>query len=97
MPITVGNDLWLLISKIASYLDSPRGFDKSQQRQRGTVVVESGSIGVSGNLSTVGTVSTVTSVTNIVDQTSIGSIQARIGQLSLNNSAWASCVRARIS
>jgi hypothetical protein len=36
---------------IVQLLESPRGYDKSQQRQRGTVVIESG---------------TVTSVTNIV-------------------------------
>lgn len=79
-PLTVQVDnVRDILVPVVNLLDSPRGFDKSLQRQRGTVVVESG------------TVTTVTGLTNI------DSIQGRIGQYGANLSAWADCVRARIS
>jgi len=74
-----------LMNLVLQLLDSPRGYDKVLQRQRSTVVLESG---------TVTTVSTVSSVTSIV---AIDGIQGRIGQLGQNLSAWADCVRSRIS
>jgi hypothetical protein len=43
----------LLLTRMLSYLNSPMGYDKSLQRQRGTVLVESG------------TVTTVTTLSNI--------------------------------
>jgi len=71
-----------ILAPMVGLLESPRGYDKSLQRQRGTVVVESG------------TVTTVSTVTNL---SQIDNIQGRIGQLGENLSAWSACVRARIS
>jgi hypothetical protein len=67
-----------LMNVVLQLLDSPRGYEKSVQRQRGTVVVESG---------------TVTTVTTVANLQSIDSIQGRIGQLGQNLSAWSECVR----
>jgi hypothetical protein len=79
-PLTVEvNNVRDILIPVVGLLDSPRGYDKSLQRQRGTVILESG---------------TLTSLTNII---SIDSIQGRIGQLGENLSAWAACVRSRIS
>jgi hypothetical protein len=77
-----------LMNLVLQLLDSPRGYDKSLQRQRSTVVLESGTV------TTVATVTTVTTVSNI---STIDGIQGRIGQLGQNLSAWADCVRSRIS
>lgn len=74
-----------LMNLVLQLLDSPRGYDKSLQRQRSTVVVESG---------TVTAVTTVSTVSNI---STIDGIQGRIGQIGQNLSAWADCVRSRIS
>jgi hypothetical protein len=75
----------LLLTRMLNYLNAPQGYDKSLQRQRGTTIVESG---------TVTTVSTVGSVTN---QVSIGGIQGQIPANGQNLSAWALTVRARIT
>ena len=77
-----------ILAPMVGLLESPRGYDKSLQRQRGTVVVESG---------TVTTVTTVTTCSTVTNLSQIDNIQGRIGQLSENLSAWAGCVRARIS
>lgn len=85
-PLTVQVDnVRDILVPVVNLLESPRGFDKSLQRQRGTVVVESGTV------TTVATVTTVTGLTNI------DGIQGRIGQYGANLSAWADCVRSRIS
>lgn len=97
------SDLRNLSAATVNLLESPRGYDKTLQRQRGTVIIESGTVTTVSSVSTVSTVSTVTTVTtvstvsSIVDQTNIGGVSARIGQISMNNNAWASVVRARIS
>lgn len=74
-----------LLMRILQMLMAPLGYDKSLQRQRGTVVVESG---------TVTTVTTVTTVGNIF---SIGTYNAQMQVLDTNRTAWAQCVRARIT
>lgn len=85
-PLTLGvEDLRMLLNQAVSLLDSPRGYDKTIQRHRSFVILESG---------TVTTVSAVSLVNNIGE---IGGVQARVGQLGENASAWAACVRARIS
>lgn len=84
-------DLRELSATTVRLLDSPRGYDKSLQRQRGTVIVESGTV------TTVSTVSTVTTVTTVSSLSTIDSIQGRIAQFGANLSAWADCVRSRIS
>ena len=74
-----------LLQRLLQYLDSPRGYDKSIQRQRGTVIVESGTV------STVSTVGAVTSLNNI------DGYNARMQILDQNRTSWAQCVRARIT
>jgi hypothetical protein len=72
----------LLLTRMLSYLNAPMGYDKSLQRQRGTVLVESG------------TVTTVTAVTSL---NNIDTYNARMTVLDTNRTAWAQCVRARIT
>jgi hypothetical protein len=66
-------------------LNAPQGYDKSLQRQRGTNIIESG---------TVTTVGTVTTLTNL---STIDTLQGRIQVYGANLSAWADTVRARIT
>jgi hypothetical protein len=74
--------------RILQMLMAPLGYDKSLQRQRGTVIVES------GTLSSVSTVSTVTTLSNI---TSVGSYPAQMPIIDGNRAAWALNVRSRIT
>jgi hypothetical protein len=81
----------LLLARMLNYLNAPMGYDKSLQRQRGTVLVESG---------TVTTVSTVTTVATLNDLTRLNNLEAynaRMTVLDTNRTAWAQCVRARIT
>jgi hypothetical protein len=71
-----------LLSRILWMLMSPLGYDKSLQRQRGTVVVESG------------TVSTVNDLTRL---NNLEAYNARMLVLDSNRTAWAQCVRSRIT
>lgn len=71
-----------LLTRMLNYFNAPMGYDKSLQRQRGTVVVESG------------TVTTVTTVTNL---STIDTLQGRIQVYGANLSAWSDCVRSRIT
>ena len=81
-------DMVTLLVRMLNYLNAPMGYDKSLQRQRGTVVVESG---------TVTTVTTVTAVTNVTNLVALGGYNAQMQILDNNRSAWAQCVRARIT
>ena len=79
-----------LLTRIVNLLMSPMGFDRSLSRQRVTGIIESG---------TVTSVTTVTTVTNIGTgrtgielQDNLASVRA-----SSNLTAWANCVRSRIS
>jgi hypothetical protein len=74
-----------LLQRILQMLMAPLGYDKSLQRQRGTVLVESG------------TVTTVTTVTNVTSLNNIDNYTARMLVLDQNRSAWAQCVRSRIT
>ena len=78
----------MLLTRMLNYLNAPQGYDKSLQRARQTAVIESG---------TVTTVSTVTTVAALTNQTQIGGVQAQIVPNSVNLSAWAATVRARIT
>lgn len=92
--------LRFLLSQLLALTESPRGYDKSLGRARGTVVVESGSIGTVGTVSTVSTVSTVTALTTVATVTNIaqlGNSQAQLLVNGQNLAAWAACVRARIT
>ena len=87
-------DIILLLTRMLNYFNAPMGYDKSLQRQRGTVVVESGTV------TTVSTVTTVTTVTTVAAVTSLNNIDtynARMTVLDTNRTAWAQCVRARIT
>jgi len=74
----------LLLTRMLNYLNAPQGYDKSLQRQRGTVIVESGTV----------TVSTINTVTN---QANIGGIQGQILVNGGNMAAWQAAVRNRIT
>jgi len=73
-----------LLTRMLNYLNAPQGYDKSLQRQRGTVIVESGAV----------TVSTINTVTN---QANIGGIQGQILVNGGNMAAWQAAVRNRIT
>jgi hypothetical protein len=77
-----------LLTRILQMLMAPLGYDKSLQRQRGTVLVESG---------TVTTVTTVTTVANVTSLNNIDTYNARMTVLDTNRTAWAQCVRSRIT
>ena len=74
-----------ILQRIFNILASPLGYDKSQQRQRVTAVVESG------------TVTTVTTVSTVSNLSAIDALQGRIQVYGANMSAWSDCVRARIT
>jgi hypothetical protein len=71
-----------LLFQLVQLLMFPPGFDRSLNRARGTVLVESG---------------TVSAVSALTDQTNIGGRPAQMLINQTNLSAWADCVRARIT
>jgi hypothetical protein len=88
-PLSVSDDaIAQLLGMLLQYQDSPRGYDKSLQRQRATVLVESG---------TVTTVTTVTTVATVTNLSTIDTLQGRIQVYGQNLAAWHSVVRSRIS
>jgi hypothetical protein len=78
----------LLLTRILNYLNAPQGYDKSLQRGRVTAVLESG---------TVTTVTTVTTCSTVTNLSTIDTLQGRIQVYGANLSAWADCVRSRIT
>lgn len=84
MPVNDGGSQNLLL-RIFNILAAPLGYDKSLQRQRSTAVIESG------------TVTTVGAINNINNIAAIDGYSARMTVLDQNRSAWAQCVRARIT
>jgi hypothetical protein len=84
-------DIDLVLTRILSALNAPQGYDKSLQRQRGTNIIESGTI------TTVSTVTTVTTVAALTNMSQIDTLQGRIQVYGANLSAWAYTVRARIT
>jgi hypothetical protein len=85
-PLPVSDDaIAQLLGMLLQYQDSPRGYDKSLQRQRATVLVESG------------TVTTVTTVTTLTNLSTIDTLQGRLQVYGANLSAWHDVVRSRIS
>jgi hypothetical protein len=83
-----------LLSLLLQALLSPRGYDPSLGRQRGTVVVESGTVTTVTTVSTVTTCSTVTTLSNIA---AIGGYSAQMQVMDTNRTGWAQTVRARIT
>ena len=89
-PLPVTDDaIAQLLGMLLQYQDSPRGYDKSLQRQRGTVLVET--------LPTLAAVTTVTTVTTVTNLSTIDTLQGRIQVYGQNLAAWHSVVRSRIS
>jgi fluoride ion exporter CrcB/FEX len=80
-----------LLLRILQMLMAPLGYDKSIQRQRGTVLVET------GNLGTISTVTTVTTVGAVTSLNNLDGYNARMQILDQNRTSWALCVRARIT
>ena len=80
-----------LLLRILQMLMAPLGYDKSLGRQRGTVVVESGTV------ATVTTVTTVTTVSSLSNIAAIGGYSAQMQVFDANRTAWALGVRARIT
>jgi hypothetical protein len=87
LPVKDGESIGLL-RRILQMLMSPLGYDKSLQRQRATVVVESGTV------TTVGGVATVNDLTRL---NNLEAYNARMLVLDSNRTAWAQCVRSRIT
>jgi hypothetical protein len=81
MPVTDA-DAVALLRQLLQMLIAPLGYDKSLGRQRSTAVIESG------------TLTTLTTLSNI---SSVGGYTAQMTVLDANRSAWAQCVRARIT
>jgi hypothetical protein len=81
-------DVELLLTRMLNALNAPQGYDKSLQRQRGTNVIESG---------TITTVSTVSTVTTLSNMTNIDNLQGRIQVYGANLGAWSTTVRALIT
>ena len=80
-----------LLRQLVQAATSPAGFDRSLGRGRVTAIVESGTVTTVTTVTTVSTVSTVSGLTNI---------DGRNGGMLINQtnlSAWADCVRARIT
>ena len=93
MPVA-DNKAGNLLLRILQMLMAPLGYDKSLQRQRSTAIIESGTVTTVTTVNTVTTVSTLGSLTNIAG---IGGYSAQMTVLDQNRSAWAQCVRARIT
>lgn len=93
MPVADANayDLLFRLVQMQRY---PFGADPSINRTRGTVIIESGTV---TTVSTVSTVSTVTTVSTVSGITNFGNYGATQAQDAWNRSAWADCVRARIT
>ena len=84
-------DIDFLLTRMLNALNAPQGYDKSLQRQRGTNIIESGTI------TTVSTVTTVTTVATLTNMSTVDTLQGRIQVYGANLSAWADTVRARIT
>lgn len=85
------------LSRILLMLMAPLGFDKSLQRQRVTGIIESGTITTVSTVTTVTTCSTVTTCGTVTNLSTIDTLQGRIQVYGANLSAWADCVRSRIT
>jgi hypothetical protein len=77
-----------MLGQLVQATVSPPNYDSSLRRQRVTAVLESG---------TVSQVTTVNTVSNVANQTNIGGLPAQMLINQTDLSAWADCVRARIT
>jgi hypothetical protein len=76
----------MLLTRALNYLNAPQGYDKSLQALR-----------ITGTLPTVTTVTTVTTCATVTNLSTIDTLQGRIQVYGANLSAWADCVRSRIT
>ena len=97
LPVQEASGAMSLLRRILERLMSPVAYDRSLDRQRSTVVLESGTVTTVGTVSTVSTVTTVTTVSNMNDAANIGGKSAVMLINQTNLSAWANCHRARIT
>jgi hypothetical protein len=95
VPVQDGEGTFLL-RRILQMLLSPLGYDKSLQRQRGTVIVESGTIG-SVTFASNQDIRNVTTLATLTNQTNIGDFNADAQVRANINAAWNLNVRARIT
>jgi hypothetical protein len=95
VPVQDGEGTFLL-RRILQMLLSPLGYDKSLQRQRGTVIVESGTIG-SVTFASNQDIRNVTTLATLTNQTNIGGFNADAQVRANINAAWNLNVRARIT
>ena len=95
LPVT-DEQLALLLTRMLNALNAPQGYDKSLQRQRGTNIIESGTITTVGTVSTI-TAGTITTVGTLTNLSTVDTLQGRIQVYGANLSAWADTVRARIT
>jgi len=77
-----------LLFRILQMLMAPLGYDKSLQRTRGTVVIESG---------TVTTVSTITNAVPIGNVASLDGRNATVMVLAIDRQSWASSIGSKIT
>lgn len=90
MPVTDAQ-LEFLLTRMLNALNAPQGYDRSLQRQRGTTVIESGTV------TTVTTVTGITTLSTLTNLSTVDTLQGRIQVYGANLGAWASTVRARIT
>lgn len=90
-----------VLARILQMLMAPLGYDKSIQRHRNSVLLETGAntigavnIAASQTLATVTTVTTCSTVTTL---SNMDGVQGRIMAYGANSSAWADCHRSRIT
>ncbi len=86
-----------LLSRILNVLMSPMGFDRSLSRQRVTGIIESGTVSTVSTVSTVTTVTTCATVASLTNVAAIGGYAAQMPVVGINLTAWAQCMRARIT
>jgi len=83
-----------LLRRMFALLMSPLGYDKSLQRYRNTVVLESGTV---STVSTVSTVAAVTTLTTAATLTNLGTLSSERLVLNQNIAAWTASHRALIT
>ena len=99
LPVQEASGAMSLLRRILERLMSPVAYDRSLDRQRSTVVLESGTVTTVTTVSTVSTVSNIAAGT-ITTVTGLTNIDGRNGSMLINQtnlSAWADCHRARIT
>ncbi len=97
---TQDSSLWWMLNRIYQMLASPRGYDRSQQRQRSTAIIESGTVTTVSTVSTVTTVATVSTcstVNSVTNLAAFGNEQPQIMARAMARASWRANVRACIT